>query len=390
MRANVIKSNEQIHKYSNCCIEDRKLERLFTYQLQYFAEGSGGEKTEDATSKKLTDSRKEGQVAKSTELITATSLLALFLSLKVFVGYIGNSFLESFNKIYDNIEKIAGEDFTIATAQLLLQDALISILTIAFPLLIISVIVSIIVNLAQVKWQISGKPLQPKLSKFNPINGFKKMFSKDKIVELFKDVLKIGVIIYIAYDTLKDQNKTVLKLYDIELNQAIKLIGTVVIQLGVNISTVFIIIGVADYVYQKMKFKKDMRMTKQEVKDEYKQSEGDPLVKSKIRAKMRESSQRRMMQQLPEADVVITNPTHFAVALKYDKEKAEAPILIAKGADYLAEKIKEIARENKIVIVENKPLARMLYYNVEIDKEIPQELYQMTAEVLAYVYGLNH
>jgi flagellar biosynthetic protein FlhB len=139
-----------------------------------------------------------------------------------------------------------------------------------------------------------------------------------------------------------------------------------------------------------MKFRKDMRMTKQELKDEYKQSEGDPQIKSKIRVKMREASQRRMMQQIPEADVVITNPTHFAVAIKYDKENTQAPIVLAKGADYLAEKIKMIARENKIEIVENKPLARMLYYNVEIGDEVPPELYQMTAEVLAYVYGLNH
>jgi len=152
---------------------------------------------------------------------------------------------------------------------------------------------------------------------------------------------------------------------------------------------VFLAVGIADYMYQKFKFKKDMRMTKQEVKEEFKQSEGDPQVKRRIRSKMMEVSQRRMMQQVPQADVVITNPTHLAAAIKYDKEKAEAPILLAKGADYLAQKIKEIARENNVEIVENKPLARMLYYNVEVGAEIPPELYQMTAEVLAYVYKLK-
>jgi flagellar biosynthetic protein FlhB len=174
-----------------------------------------------------------------------------------------------------------------------------------------------------------------------------------------------------------------------KLEQAILLIGDLVLDLGLRISMIFLVIGFADLLYQKMKFKKDMRMTKQEVKDEFKNSEGDPLIKNKIRAKMREVSQRRMMQALPTADVVITNPTHLAAAIKYDKATSEAPILIAKGADILAQKIKEVAKENKIEIVENKPLARMLYYNVELGAEIPPELYQMTAEVLAYVYGLK-
>ena len=166
--------------------------------------------------------------------------------------------------------------------------------------------------------------------------------------------------------------------------------GTIVINTGVKISIVYLLIGFADYIYQKHKFKEDMKMTKQEVKDEYKQSEGDPHVKGQIKQKMREASRRRMMQELPQADVVITNPTHLAVAVKYDRENSKAaPIVIAKGADYLAGKIKEVAREHDIEIVENKPLARMLYYNVEIGMEIPPELYQMVAEVLAYVYRLK-
>ena len=148
-------------------------------------------------------------------------------------------------------------------------------------------------------------------------------------------------------------------------------------------------IGFADYMYQRWKFHNDMKMTKQEVKDEYKNSEGDPKIKSQQRARMRQASQRRMMQELPQADVVITNPTHLAVAIKYDKEKYDAPVVIAKGADYLAQKIKDVARENDIEIVENKPLARMLYHNVDIGNQIPPELYQMVAEVLAYVYGLK-
>lgn len=223
----------------------------------------------------------------------------------------------------------------------------------------------------------------------NPVSGFKKIFSIDKLVTLVVEVLKIFVIVYIAYNTLKDEWDTLLILYDIDLFQAIALLGDLVINLGIRIGMFFLIIGVVDYLYQKFKFKKDMRMTKQEVKDEFKHSEGDPKIKQKIRARMMQASQRRMMQNLPEADVVITNPTHLAAAIKYDRDTSEAPILIAKGADYLANKIKEVAKENKIEVVENKPLARMLYYNVEVGAEIPPELYQMTAEVLAYVYNLK-
>ena len=193
-----------------------------------------------------------------------------------------------------------------------------------------------------------------------------------------------------AYSDLTEAAETIGILYDLSLTQAIVYIGDFVIGLGIKLSAIYLIVGLADYIYQKLKFKKDLMMSKQEVKDEYKQQEGDPQVKGKIKSKMREVSQRRMMQKLPEADVVITNPTHFACAIKYDKEVSEAPVLIAKGADYLAQKIKEAAKENSIPIVENKPLARMLYYNVDLDSEIPRELYQMTAEVLAYVYKLKN
>lgn len=365
------------------------MERLLRYQLQYFAEGSGGEKTEDATAKKLSDSRKEGQVAKSTDLITAVALLAFFISIKVFIGYIGNQFLSTYTRVYNNIELISGEEFTNVTAYRLLQDGLFTIIKIVLPLMAIGFVVCFLANIAQVKWLVSTQMLRPKFNKINPISGFRKIFSKDKLVELLKEVVKIGFIVYVVYDAIKDREYILSMLYDLDLTPAIVFIGTLILDLGVKISVIFVIIGVADYIYQKFKFKKDMRMTKQEVKDEYKQSEGDPQIKSKIRAKMRESSQRRMMQQLPDADVVITNPTHFAAAIKYDKETSEAPILLAKGADYVAQKIKEVAKENKIEIVENKPLARMLYYNVEVGNEIPPELYQMTAEVLAYVYGLN-
>lgn len=360
------------------------------YNLQFFGkDGNGGEKTEEATGKKLSDARDNGQTAKSIEIVTALMLIGLFLLLKFYVGKMGSMFLEVFRGGIYMISNVVGDEFTLNTAQTIINFGMGKILAIAFPVFLVSVLIAFITNLYQVKWKITTKPLQPKFSKFNPISGMKRLFSKEKLMELLKSILKIGVIVYVVYDALKDRWNLLMNLYDINLNQAIGLIGEIVIDLGLKISYMFLAIALIDVFYQKRKFREDMKMTKQEVKDEYKNSEGDPQIKGQIKQRMMQASQRRMMQSLPQADVVITNPTHLAVAIKYDKERAEAPIVLAKGADYLAGKIKEIAKENQIEIVENKPLARMLYYNVDIDQEIPPELYQMVAEVLAYVYGLK-
>ena len=369
--------------------EELKSRYLIPLRLQFFAD-EGADKTEEATPKKLQDARKEGQVARSQELSTAVMLLAFFLVLKVFVGFIGTRFLGSFTKIYQVIDVYTADEFGSGMAGAFMRDSLIDILVICLPIFIVAVLVAFVVTIAQVKWQVTTKPLQPKLSKFNPINGFKRIFSKDKLFELVKDVVKIALIFYVSYSDLREGAETIGMLYDLSLPQAIVYVGDFVINLGIKLSAIYLLVGFADYIYQKLKFKKDLMMSKQEVKDEYKQQEGDPQVKGKIKSKMREVSQRRMMQSLPEADVVITNPTHFACAIKYDKEVSEAPVLIAKGADYLAQKIKDAAKEHNVPIVENKPLARMLYYNVDLDSEIPRELYQMTAEVLAYVYKLKN
>ena len=178
-------------------------------------------------------------------------------------------------------------------------------------------------------------------------------------------------------------------LFDMPVGQGISLMGDIVLNLGIKISAFYLIISFGDFAYQKWKFSEDMKMTKQEVKDEYKQSEGDPQIKGQIKQRMMQASRRRMMQDIPKADVVITNPTHFAVAISYDADVADAPIVLAKGSDYLAAKIKEAAKENDIEIVENKPLARMLYYNVDIGQVIPPELYKAVADILAYVYKIK-
>lgn len=360
------------------------------YNLQMFAkEGPGGEKTEPATPKKLKDAREEGQVAKSMEVITACMLLGLFLGLKLFAGYMGTGFLERFVQIYGSISSIVSGQVTKNTMIAVMQECIVAILLISAPIILIAFVVAFICNVVQVKWVPTLKPLKPKPSKLNPMKGMKRLFSKDKIMELLKSIAKVAVLSYVVYDTIKDEYGLLFQFYRFEIGTAMVAIGNLIIDIGIKIAACFFIIAAADYFYQKHKFSEDMKMTKQEIKDEYKNSEGDPQVKGKIKARMREASQRRMMQSVPDADVVITNPTHLAVALKYDRNTSAAPIVVAKGADYVAEKIKNTARENKVEIVENKPVARMLYYNVEIDQEIPPELYQAVAEILAYVYGLK-
>ena len=305
------------------------------------------------------------------------------------VGSIGTRFLESFSMVYNRIPVICrlnGGTSPMGDISILLRTVMLRLLITLLPILLIGFAVAFISDLFQVKWRPTTKPLQPKFSKLNPLNGFKKIFSAQSLVELVKSIAKILLIALVSYSYIKDKGALLYALYDMSMMQAVNLIGETVIDLGIRISAIYMIIAGADFMYQKYKFKNDMKMTKQEVKEEYKNAEGDPEIKGKIKARMREASQRRMMQAIPKADVVITNPTHYAVAIQYDTEVAPAPIVVAKGSDYLAQKIKEIARENNIEIVEDKPLARMLYANVDVDKQIPPELYQAVAEVLAMVY----
>ncbi len=366
---------------------------MLELDLQYFAkEGPGGEKTEEPTSKKKEDTRKEGKVAKSKEMSSGVQLIALFIILKFWVGQMGVNFMELFGEIYEKIPvyttywggRVVSSDYKI-----LFNGVFVELLIQLLPFFLVGVAISVLVNMLQFKFKISTKPLQPKFSKLNPISGMKKLFSKEKIMELLKSVAKIILIMWVVYDTIKDDWVYLVKFYQMPLNQALELIGSVVINMGLRISLVFMVIAFVDLIYERWKFKEDIKMTKQEVKDEYKNAEGDPQIKGKIRQKMREASQRRMMQDVPKADVVITNPTHFAVAIRYDANEGSAPKVLAKGADFLAQKIKEIARENNVEIVENKPLARMLYANVDVGQEVPPELYQSVAEVLALVYKMQ-
>lgn len=359
------------------------------YNLQFFADGPGGEKTEEPTAKKLEDARKEGQVAKSKDVASALSLFALFVFLKVWTGTMATQFMELFGGIYnrfDELTTIYNGQVSMTNFTTLLSNCLLRVIIIILPVLLISFIIAFVSDYMQVKWKPTTKPLKPKFNKLNPINGVKKLFNVQSLVELLKSILKIALIMIILYNEIENGIKLLFTIYDYTLVDSVILTGNLLISVGLKISAFFLVVAAADFGFQKWKFHKDMRMTKQEVKEEYKSVEGDPQIKGKIKRKMQEASQRRMMQNLPKADVVITNPTHYAVAIVYDKDVAEAPIVLAKGADYLAQKIKETARENNIQIVENKPLARSLFANVEIGQAVPPELYVAVAEVLAAVY----
>lgn len=373
---------------------DGEVRLRLEYDLQFFAkDGPGGEKTEVPTAKKLNDARKEGQVAKSKEIITALMLLALFVVIKFYIGNLGQQMIECFSEFYDLFGKIISNSeygMRMVDTTGVVSLGLTTVLNMIVPFIALAVVIAILGNALQQKWMVTTKPLQPKLSKISPISGLKRMFNVKQLFEVGKSVAMIAVMSYVIYTTVKDKLGVLYTFYNISLYEALEIVGDIIVDLGIKISAVFLVIGFVDLIYQRHKFKEDMKMTKQEVKDEFKNTEGDPQVKGQIRRRMQQVSRRRMMEALPQADVVITNPTHFAVALKYEANKGQAPVVIAKGADYLAFDIKAKAKEYGIEIVENKPLARILYNNVEIGAQIPPELYQAVAEVLAFVYSLKN
>ena len=363
---------------------------ILEYNLQFFADGPGGEKTEPATEKKKTDARKDGKVAKSKEIANCAELLAAFVLIRVYVGTLGNDFLDCFQSVYNLIpefSRMIGGTIPEQSMAALFKEVCLLFLQMVAPVFLVGFAVSFIADVVQVQWKPTAKPLQPKFNKLNPLSGFKRIFSKQSLVELIKSLVKFALVGYVAYSYIRGQYDKLYIWYEIPLKQAVGLVGDMVVQLGIRMAATYVIIAAADFAYQKWKYNDDLKMTKQEVKDEYKNTEGDPQIKGQQRQRMREASQRRMMQDVPKADVVITNPTHIAVAIRYDAEIENAPTVVAKGEDYLAAKIKETAKENGVEIMENKPLARALYATVEVGEQIPPELYQAVAEILALVYS---
>jgi flagellar biosynthetic protein FlhB len=355
------------------------------FRLQLDLQLFSGEKTEQATPKKRQDARKKGQVAKSMDLPAAFILFFSFLSFYMFGGYLKEGVLGLFGNIFENELLI---NLSMENIEVLFMNLIIQGLLLLAPIFILTLVIAVLANYLQIGFMLTGDPLMPKFSKINPIEGFKRIFSMRTVMEFLKSLLKVSVIGYVVYTTLWGMKEELLTLGRVPLESTFSLIASVTLQLGIKIGIILIVLAVFDFIYQKYEHEKSLKMSKQDIKDEYKKSEGDPLIKGKIRERQRRMAMQRMMQEVPKADVVITNPTHFAVAIKYESGM-QAPTVIAKGTDYIALKIKEVAKQNGIMTMENKPLARAIYAQVEIGGSIPAELFQAVAEVLAYVYKIK-
>ena len=349
--------------------------------------GSEQEKTEQATPKRLQEMREKGQVAKSREV---PSIAVLVASLFVFY-FLGSTMIREFMELmrwaFENSGSVLLKESTI---RWLLAEYLRRCWGIAAPLLLAIMAVGLLSNYLQVGFIFSFESIVPKLSKLDPIKGFTKIFSKETLVELAKNIFKILIVGYVTYLTVRGELDNIIPIMDMEVWSILSYMGSVCFKIILRTSWVLIVLALLDYAFQRWNFQQEAKMSKQEVKDEFKQREGDPLVKSKIRQVQREMARRRMMEAVPKADVVITNPVHLAVAIEYNAQQMMSPKVTAKGSRLIAERIKEVAREYQIPVIEDKPLAQAIFSGVEIGQEIPVVFYKAVAEILAYVYRLKN
>ena len=346
----------------------------------------GGEKTEDASSRKLSKAREEGQVAKSIELPSVFVLLGGAVTLYASAFFMYQNFVEVFHFDF-RFTKVP--EITDMEVSHLMFYHFEKIFLLCLPAFAAVCLVALLANFGQVGFSVSWKALEPKFSRLDPINGFKQKFSSRAVVEFVKTLLKVGIITLVCYWATIGQADNVARLYDNSVAQILLFLLVESFWIFIKVCLIMLLVAILDYAFQKWKFLEDQKMTKKEVKDEAKQTDGDPMVKSRIRQLQHEAARKRMMADVPEADVVVTNPTRLAVALKYDNLTMDAPEVLAKGAGPVAANIRRIARENDVALVENKELARNLYRSVDIGTQVPMEYYQAVAEVLAYVYQMK-
>ena len=345
------------------------------------------EKTEKATPKRRQDERKKGNVFQSNDVAAVCSMLVLFHSLKALAPHMYRNFRDAMYMFMgmaadsDSFHQEAGREMLVKAMLLFLESAL--------PLLFIGVLTAVAVTFFQTRMAFSMDVLKFKMERVSPLKGFKRMFSIRSVVELIKALIKITILGWVVYVFLKGRMEELSRLMEGTVEGALIFTGNTVISLVDTVGVAFIFLASMDYLYQWWEYEKNLRMSKQEIKEEYKQTEGDPQIKGKIREKQRQMASMRMMQNVPKADVIVRNPTHYAVALGYDADRNRAPVVLAKGADHLALKIVEVGEANGVYILEDRPLARGLYASVEVDMEIPEEYYQTVAKILAFVYKLN-
>lgn len=344
------------------------------------------ERTERATPRRRQEVRRRGQVAKSMELQQALVLLCVIWFIHVYGGYVVRSFEEF------SLSTWGGLAIDVPTATDLTSygyDVAFFLLRLVGPVMAVGFVASAVGGIVQVGFLLSGHPLKPDLNKLNPIAGLGRIFSIKGAVELIKSILKVVIIGYLVYISIRDAYPVLVSAADMSLALVLATVAGVLWKMGIRVATALFIFSAFDYLYMRWMFERQIMMTKEEVKQEYKQTEGDPLLRARIRQKMRQMAMRRMMQEVPKADVVITNPTHVAVALRYDTKKMSAPQVVAKGQRLIALRIREVAAEADVPIVQNPALAWSIFSTVEIGSEIPEKLYRAVAEVLAFVYQLK-
>lgn len=345
---------------------------------------AGEEKTEKATPKKRRDSRKKGEVLQSKEVSNAVFIVGIFVFLSVFGSTMFSMLLDYMQQC---MEGLANTGSSVEFMMNIMWKVFILCICTLGPILLVGMVLGILPVLIQTRGLFSGEAMKPKFSRLNPFSGIKRLFSLQAVVGIIKGLIEIIVVVAVLYMQVADKLNDFAKLMDTDIIKIVAFISDTVMSLLTTIMVMLVFVGAADYVFQWWSFEKKMKMSKQEVKEEYKQMEGDPQIKSKIKRKQQEMAQQRMMAEVPTADVVVRNPTHFAVALRYNQKIAfKAPVVVAKGADALALKIVKVAEENNVYITENPPLARGLYDAVDVGQEIPREFYTAVAEVLAMVY----
>lgn len=350
----------------------------------YFAAATE-EKTQPATPHRKREAREKGQVARSTDLNAAIVVIAVIIVVYSIRGYLGEN-------ISDYVRQILGNEMGLSLSvpyiMYLLKLTLMTFLKLLAPIFATAIVFGLLVNFFQVGMVVAMEGIKPKLSHINPIEGFKRIFSKRALVEFIKTLLKITIIGLITYNVVRKALPDTMILIETGLGFSVEYLGKLLFRVGITATGAFLVIAFFDLAYQKWEFARNMRMSVDEIKKEMKQTEGDPFIKAKLREKQRMMSMNRMMQSIPEATVVVTNPTHLAIALKYN-DSMEAPQIVAKGAGYVAERIKESAREYKVPIVEDKPVAQSLYKSTEIGDYVPVELYHAVAGIIAAIYAME-
>ncbi len=346
---------------------------------------AGSEKTEKATPKKRKDERKKGNTFQSKDVVSVVLLFVAFFVLNMLVPFI---YQQLKNVYIAQMKKIVTVDtLTVSSANQLFRESAIVYFVSVLPVAVVIMIVAIIMSGVQTGFLVTGDALKPKFNRINPLSGIKRMFSLRSVVELLKSLAKVVLIIWIIYSVILSIIPMAPDMLITKIDENVIFIRDQTMSMVQTVCMIFAVVAILDYAYQRYDYEKKLKMTKQEIKDEYKQTEGNPEIKGKIRQKQREMSMSRMMQMVPQADVIVRNPTHYAVALKYDMDHDVAPLVLAKGKDHIALRIVKVAEENKVLVKENKALARGLYESVEINEYIPAELYKTVAELMAWVYS---